>query len=89
MSWGEQLGVPRQVFNDPILVGIEKMGPVFLYKDAVLVVFIVHIPANVGPLFHDLHLAITFLGDFPRQDTAGKAGADDDDPAHRCFSVSL
>ena len=79
---GAPLGEPRQVLEDLARVGVEDVRPVLVDEDAVLVVVVVGVAADVRPLVDDQDLLAGACRQPLREHAAGEAGADDEIVEH-------
>ena len=76
----------REIFPDRFVIRMEKMRPIAVHEDAVLVMFVIAVAADRAPPLHDKHPPPRLrqpLG----HDSPGHAGADDEGiKKHRNFS---
>jgi hypothetical protein len=71
------LGESRQVLEDVARVGVKDMRPIFVDQDAVVVVLVVGVAADMRTLVDDQHLNTRPGGEPLGQDTTGEAGTND------------
>ncbi len=78
MFVGPPLGESRQVLEDALAVGVKDVRPVAVHQHAMRVIFVIGVARNVRPSVDQQH-ATAGIGQFPGDDAAGVAGADDED----------
>ncbi len=71
------LRILGQVLKDPLVIGVENVGAVFVDEDTRLIQAVVGVAAHVVPALQDKDIFTAPAGQLPSHHRPGKAGADD------------
>ena len=78
MFVGSPLGESRQVLEDALAVGVKDVRPVAVHQHAMRIQLVIGVTRNVRTPVDQQHVTAG-IGQFPRDDAAGVAGADNQD----------